>query len=170
MGVVAVGAGHLPLGQRVGAALVHLRPLLLVAVHTNVNLSIFVHHLIAWRMNTVTTRATYPGKLVGAPQPMRALTGLVTIEADGILLRNRRLGAKGNSRLRRFAATVVSEMLRARAVTALTTLGRHGRLGIGLLTMHCGQDASRGFHTVLAVTAQATLRVTWGVARLGANQ
>lgn len=167
---MAVGAGHFRLGQGVGAALVHLRPLLLVAIHANVNLRIFVHHLIAWRMNTVTTRTAHTRKFVRAPRPMRALTGLVAIQAYGILLRNGRLGIKGNSRLRRFPATVVGEVRGARTVTALTTLGRHGRLGIGLLTMHGSHNASRGFHAVLAVTAQATLRVTWRVARLGAHQ
>src|SRR6185312_183552 len=90
--VVAVGARHLPFGDRMVRGLVDLGALLLVAVEAHLGLRALVAHRVVPGVDLVAVGAREAARLVHAPGPVGALrVRVVAAEALAVLLVRRAL-------------------------------------------------------------------------------
>lgn len=86
MRIMAIGAAHFALGNRMMGRLVDLRALLLVTGKANLGLGAFVAHLVVRGVNFVAGGACYIAALVSASLPVRAVCILAVTGEAGFIL------------------------------------------------------------------------------------
>ncbi len=124
MRIVAIGTRDSARRDRMRGKIMHLRPLRLVAVETNLALRFFGEHFVLRLMNLVARRTGHVVARMRAARPMRALAAGMAIEAGAALHFRRRLVRAAEHEIRhrsRRRVVRVPHMRAAGTMTRLTT-------------------------------------------------
>ena len=161
VGVMAVRAGHLALGNGVVRGAADLGALRLVAVEAHFGLSALIAYRIMTRVHLMARRATNLARGVDATRPVNSRFALVTTEANRALLGHRVLGT-GPERHRGGELQGLVRVGRTRAMAGLTLLVCEGRAGVVLDRMPRAQNRyGRGLVVAVEASLGASFSVAW---------